>query len=478
LSARTLKFDCNTAIHRRMSSARVTCVVTTYQYGHFIARCLDSVLAQDHPRDRLEVIVVDDGSTDDTRAVVDRYGDAVRYVYQPNAGQIAATNRGIGEATGDYITLVDADDTVPSDAVSARAAILDARPEVGLVYGDMDIIDADGALLDPSYHRSYDVPTHVGRVLGPLLERNFVPGGTMMFRAADRPIYYPIPEQASVQDWWIAANVAAVAELAYLGRPMGNYRLHGANDSHGAGDERNARMRANDLKFRRWMLGHFDLAAVALADVERGWAAYQSELVYASRTLGLPAEQLAAVSPADAQRARLCLARGRIARAQGDRERAVRALILAAVADPLCAVTHAELVELLHGVPATTEPLDARRFVTLAAADELLADAALLHAYASVFDARDDATLLIYAPQADGSTGGRLAELMACAGLDGPESPDMLAVLGPHSPAAQASVLRAVHATLSESMQVPGVACWGSQAVGSLHEYAQACLQP
>ena len=226
----------------------------------------------------------------------------------------------------------------------------------------MEIIDAEGALVDPSYHRCYDVPTHVGRVLGPLLKRNFVPGGTMMFRAADRAVYHPIAEHASVQDWWIAANVAAVAELAYVNRPMASYRLHGANDSHGADGERNARLRANDLKFRRWMLRHLDLSAVAVADVERGWIAYQSELVHAAGTLGLPAEKLAPVSPADAHCGRLHLARGRIARARGDRELAVRALVLAAVADPLSAVAGAELVELLQGVPAPGEPLDARRF--------------------------------------------------------------------------------------------------------------------
>jgi hypothetical protein len=462
-----------------MSSARVTCVVTTYQYGHFIAGCLDSVLAQDHPREQLEVIVVDDGSTDDTRAIVARYGDAVRYVHQPNAGQIAATNRGIGEATGDYITLVDADDTVPPDCVSARAAILDARPEVGLVYGDMDIIDADGALLDPSYHRAYDVPTHVGRVLGPLLERNFVPGGTMMFRAADRALYHPIAEHASVQDWWIAANVAAAAELAYVDRPMANYRLHGANDSHGADVERNARLRANDLQFRRWMLGHLDLAAVALTDVVRGWFAYQSERIAMTRALGEPVEQLAPVSAADAERGRLHLARGRIARDRGDIERAIRILVRAVSADPLSAAPRDELHELIQGRLPAGEPLDVRGFVTLTAAEELLADAGLLRAYASVFDGQDDATLLIYAPQADLAIGTRLAQLVSSAGLDGPDSPDMVAVFGPRDPCAHATVPRAVHATLSEcSGRVPGVRRWGSQAIGGLREYAQACLRP
>src|SRR5436190_10415593 len=331
------------AIHGGMSSARVTCVITTHQYGHFIGRCLDSVLAQDHPREQLEVIVVDDGSTDGTHEVVARYGDAVGYVHQPNAGQIAATNRGIGEATGDYITLVDADDTLPPDCVSARAAILDARPEVGLVYGDMRIIDADDNLQDPSYHRSYDVPAHTGHVLGALLERNFVPGGSMMVRTADRAVYHPIAEQASVQDWWIAVNVAAVAQLVYVDQPMANYRLHGANDSHGADEQRNARLRANDLKFRRWMLGHLNLTAVALTDVVRGWFAYQSELAAMSRALGEPLEQLAPVSAADAERGRLHLARGRIARDRGDIERAIRILVVAVAADPLSAAARGEL---------------------------------------------------------------------------------------------------------------------------------------
>jgi hypothetical protein len=462
-----------------MSSARVTCVVTTYQYGHFIARCLDSVLAQDHPREQVEIIVVDDGSTDDTRAVVTRYGDAVRYMHQPNAGQIAATNRGIAEATGDYITLVDADDTLPPDRISTQAAVLDARREVGLVYGDMDVIDADDNVLDSSYHRSYDVPAHVGHVLGPLLERNFVPGPTMMFRATDRAVYHPIPEQASVQDWWIAANVAAVAELAYVDRPMAHYRLHGANDSHGADEGRNARLRANDLKFRRWMLGHLDLAAVALPDLVRGWFAYLSELAGMSRALGEPVEQLAPVSSADAQRARLHLARGRIARARGDIERAIRILVVAVAADPLSAAAREELHELIQGRLPAGETLDVRRFVTLTTADELLADEGLLRAYASVFHARDDATLLIYASQADPAIAARLAELVASVGLDRPDSPDMVAVFGPGDPLTHATVPRAVHATLSErSARVPGVQRWGRQAVEGLREYAQACLRP
>ena len=477
MSARPLKFGCETAIHGRMSSARVTCVVTTYQYGHFIGRRLDSVLAQDHPRDQLEVVVVDDGSTDNTREIVARYDEAVRYVHQPNAGQIAATNRGIAAATGDYITLVDADDTVPRNCVSARAAILDARPEVGLVYGDMEIIDAEGALVDPSYHRCYDVPTDVGRVLGPLLERNFVPGGDDDVPRR-RPRRLPPDRRACVRPGLVDRRERRGRRGARVRQPADGQLSPARRQRQPWRGRRAQRPPAR----QRPEVPSLDAAPPRPLGGRRGRRGTrvdrlsEPELVHAAGTLGLPAEQLAPVSPADAHCGRLHLARGRIARARGDRELAVRALVLAAVADPLSAVAGAELVELLQGVPAPGEPLDARRFVTLAVADELLADAALLRAYASVFDARDDATLLIYAPQADDATGGQLAEPTSRTGLDGPDSPDMLAIFGAHD---SARVMRTVHATLSErSVRVPGVACWGSQAVGSLRQYVQACLQP
>jgi hypothetical protein len=145
----------------------------------------------------------------------------------------------------------------------------------------------------------------------------------------------------------------------------------------------------------------------------------------------------------------------------------------------LSAAARGELHELIQGRLPAGETLDVRGFVTLTAAEELLADESLLRAYASVFDGQDDATLLIYAPQAEPAIGARLAELVSSAGLDGPGSPDMVAVFGPGDPCAHPTVPRAVHATLSErSAHVPGVERWGGQAVEGLREFARACLQP
>ena len=111
----------------------VSVVICAYNYERFVAESVDSALAQEYPADRLEIIVVDDGSTDATPDILARYADRVRVVRQRNAGLIAATTRGIEESTGDLVALLDADDAWRPDKLRRQAALLQARPEVGLV---------------------------------------------------------------------------------------------------------------------------------------------------------------------------------------------------------------------------------------------------------------------------------------------------------------------------------------------------------
>ncbi|MBL8821547.1 MAG: glycosyltransferase family 2 protein [Planctomycetia bacterium] len=92
-----------------MSNPTVSVVIPCYNGAKFLRETLDSVLAQTYPV--LEVLVIDDGSTDDSAAIAESYGSPIRVIRQPNQGESVARNRGIDEAIGDWIAFLDADDT-------------------------------------------------------------------------------------------------------------------------------------------------------------------------------------------------------------------------------------------------------------------------------------------------------------------------------------------------------------------------------
>lgn len=138
-----------------MNSPRtVSVLVPTYNRSYCIARTLDSALQQTH-RD-VEVIVIDDGSTDNTRALIaQRYaGDArVRYFYQQNRGVAAARNLGLRMADGEYIAFLDSDDIWKPWKLELQLQALDRVPEAGMVWTDMEAIDPDGMVFEKKYLR-------------------------------------------------------------------------------------------------------------------------------------------------------------------------------------------------------------------------------------------------------------------------------------------------------------------------------------
>jgi glycosyltransferase involved in cell wall biosynthesis len=117
-------------------------VIVNYNYGRFVGAAIDSALAQTWPR--VEVIVVDDGSTDDSRQIINGYGDRVRPIFKSNGGQASAANAGFAAATGDVIILLDADDVLLPDALSQIVPQFAADERVGHVHWPMWVIDADG----------------------------------------------------------------------------------------------------------------------------------------------------------------------------------------------------------------------------------------------------------------------------------------------------------------------------------------------
>lgn len=134
----------NPSVHDR--HPRVTVVIPCYNYGRFLASCVHSVLAQEHVD--LEVLVMDDASTDDTPAVaaeLARRHPRVKVVrHEHNHGHIATYNEGLlSLATGDYLVLLSADDMLTPGSLARATAVMEAHPQVGLVYGHPRVVRDD-----------------------------------------------------------------------------------------------------------------------------------------------------------------------------------------------------------------------------------------------------------------------------------------------------------------------------------------------
>src|SRR5665213_2075693 len=126
-----------------MPTALPTLAVVTpsYNTGRYIGPAIESVLAQDYPH---EYIVMDGGSTDQTVEVLKGFGDRLKWVSQKDGGQSDAINQGFARTPGDILGWLNSDDTYEPGAFGAVAEFFAANPDVGLVYGDANYIDAAG----------------------------------------------------------------------------------------------------------------------------------------------------------------------------------------------------------------------------------------------------------------------------------------------------------------------------------------------
>jgi len=124
---------------------RVTIVTPTYNQAQYLAETVDSVLAQDYPD--VQYIVIDDGSTDDTREVLRSYDGRIQWESQENQGQAATLNKGWAMASGEIIGYLSSDDTLKANAVSESVRCLLDHPEAVLVYPDFELIDADSRVV-------------------------------------------------------------------------------------------------------------------------------------------------------------------------------------------------------------------------------------------------------------------------------------------------------------------------------------------
>ena len=411
---------------------RVSAILVTYNYGRFLRRAIESVLEQEYPSQLVQLIVVDDGSQDDTPEVAAEFGDRITYVRKQNGGLRSAINRGLAEVRGEFIALHSGDDIWLPGKLRCLTEVLEARPEVGLVYGDTAVIDAEENLLHPSFMAMAQIKPLRGRVLGALIRANFVSGGALLVRSSLMDRFAPLPNHAGWEDWWMAVRVSEVAEIEFVPRPVHGYRRHGANMNLGADQATAVKLAIEETAFRRFVLTDLQADGVSADDLLSAWRSFAGCAQLSAQHAGADIAEVLPVTARDTLRSQDAVRAAESCLAAGDARAAMRETVRALGHDPRNALAH-EVLALLTAHMAASRPLrtldvQTRSFVTFAFAEEIAARPQLLSAYADAFDGSADATLLIGLPaQGAGEAAERLSDTVAALGLDSPETADMVA---------------------------------------------------
>lgn len=204
----------------------VAVVIPTYNYGRFLADAIRSVLDQTRPPS--EIIVVDDGSTDETPVVVTAFGKEVRYIHQDNAGICATRNRGVSESTSEIIAFLDADDTWEPTNLEKQLARFESDGEIGLVHCAMREFDNETGETIRFYMEGGEDGVADNLLLweGPVIVG---PGGgvTVSRKAFDHVGGFDTRMKVG-EDWDFCYRVARLFKVAFVTEPLVNYRNHNA----------------------------------------------------------------------------------------------------------------------------------------------------------------------------------------------------------------------------------------------------------
>lgn len=192
----------------------VTTIIPTYNHAESLSDAIESVRMQRWPE--LEMIVVDDGSVDHTREVVDRLSGAdLRYIRQENRGPAAARNAGIGMAQGEWIAFLDADDYWLPGKLSVQFDAIRQEPLVGFCYGNVILRDANGT------ERQSRLPAPTRSLLWELLAGNRLATPTVMIRRdCLETVGLFNTDLRTGEDWDLWLRVSARAVCVGVGRPL------------------------------------------------------------------------------------------------------------------------------------------------------------------------------------------------------------------------------------------------------------------
>jgi hypothetical protein len=217
----------------KISVVKISVAMCTYNGAQFLPAQLESIVAQSRRPD--EIVICDDGSTDETVSVIKQFADTPVVVHrnEQTLGSVKNFEKTINLCTGDVIALSDQDDVWREDKLQSFEAAFNRRPNAGLVFSDAEIVDEKLNSLGRRMWHEVGFDAHKqkliahGRSLEVLITGWTVTGATMAFRSEYRKLSLPIPTNIQmIHDGWIALTVASVADVVALEEPLIKYRQH------------------------------------------------------------------------------------------------------------------------------------------------------------------------------------------------------------------------------------------------------------
>jgi glycosyltransferase involved in cell wall biosynthesis len=207
----------------------VSVIINTYNYGRFVEETIESALAQDYPEDRREILVIDDGSTDDTGERVKKYCDRIKYFYKENGDQCSAITFGVAHSKGDLLAFLDGDDLWLPNRLSCAARVFSNNPGIVMAYNPLIYWDSrDNSVWE------HDCPTNAfGDVLADrnkLLSYIYPPTSSLVFRrsAFERLAEVPL-DRAFSYDLYLTTAALFLGPVGFIPEPLTKYRVHGGN---------------------------------------------------------------------------------------------------------------------------------------------------------------------------------------------------------------------------------------------------------
>lgn len=219
-------------------SGKVSFLIAAFNEEKFIVECIESCLEQSYPN--IEVVVVDDGSTDGTAWQIRSYlDDRIKFIkFDTNRGKVAAFNSAFFACDGDFISLIGADDVNARDRIKDSLKVL-VDGGYDLVVGDLEACDANLETIEiiraPKNWDIFD-----------LMVGNRLAGGAVLFKREFAELVFPIPDQLRFEDWWIGFITGLRGRYGLVGEVVTRYRQHGTNDIGIAGSS--SYRRAKDWK--------------------------------------------------------------------------------------------------------------------------------------------------------------------------------------------------------------------------------------